>query len=55
MCGVTSELGERIDESVFRVLGYIERMENDQIARKSICEGVYGKPLSRLTDSVNKY
>ena len=31
--GVTKGMDERIDESVLRWLGHVERIENDRIAR----------------------
>ena len=34
MCGVTKGVDEKIDEGVFRWFGYVERMENDMIAKR---------------------
>ena len=37
-CGVAKQVNERIDEGVLRWFGYVERLENDRIA-KWVCEG----------------
>ena len=34
MCGVRKSLNERIDESVLRWFGHVERMERDRIAKR---------------------
>ena len=33
-CGVTKGVEERINESVLRWFGHVERMENDRIAKR---------------------
>ena len=34
LCMVVKGVGERIDESILRRFGHIERMENDRIAKR---------------------
>ena len=34
LCGVTKGIEENIDEGVFRRFSYVERMENDRIAKR---------------------
>ena len=34
LCGVTKGVDEKIDEGVLRLLGHVERMENDRIAKR---------------------
>ena len=34
LCGVKNGLDERIDESVFRWFGHVERMERNRIAKR---------------------
>ena len=40
LCRVKKGLDERIDEGVFWQFGHVERMENDRIAKKSLCRRV---------------
>ena len=34
LCGVTKGVDEKIDESVLRWFGHVERMENDRVAKR---------------------
>ena len=38
MCGVTKGVNEKIDEGVLRWFSYVERMENNRIAKR-VCVG----------------
>ena len=42
LCGVTKGVDERIDESVLRWFGHVERMENDRIAMRVCVEEYAG-------------
>ena len=56
LCGVTKGVDKRIDEGVLQWFGYMERMENDRIA-KSLCSRVCwleGRPQKILIDTVKE-
>ena len=57
LCGVTKGVDEKIDEGVLRWCGYVERMENDRIAKRVYvgeCAGSrsVGSPRKRWIDTV---
>ena len=37
-CRVTKEVDKKIDEGILRCFGYVEKMENDRIAKR-VCVG----------------
>ena len=59
LCGVRKGLDERIDESVLRWFGHVERMERDRIAKRVYvgeCAGSrsVGRPRKRWIDTVKE-
>ena len=59
LCGVRKGLHERIDESVLRWFGHVERMERDRIAKRVYvgeCAGSRseGRPRKRWIDTVKE-
>ena len=49
LCGVAKGVDERIDESVLRWVGHIERLENDRISKRMyIGECVGSRSIGRL-------
>ena len=60
LCGVTKGVDEKIDESIFRWFGHVERMENNRIAKRGYvgeCAGSrsFGSPRNRWMDTVKDY
>ena len=59
LCGVTKRVDERIDKSVLRCFGNVERMENDRISKRIYvgqCAGSrsVGRPRKRRIDTVKE-
>ena len=59
LCGVRKVLDERIDESVLRWFGHVERMERDRIAKRVYAEECagsrsVGRPRKRWIDAVKE-
>ena len=59
LCGVRKRLDERINESVLRLFGHVERMERDRIAKRAHvgeCAGSrsVGWPEKRWIDTVKE-
>ena len=57
LCGVMKGVNEKIDESVLRWFGHVERMGNDRISKRIFvaeCAGScsMGRPRKRWTDTV---
>ena len=56
MNGVMKGVQERIDESVFRLFGYIQRMGNDRIAKRVYVREYVGNGLvNRPKKAYGKY
>ena len=60
LCGVTKEVDEGINESILRLFGHVERIENYRIAKRvhvgeCACSLSMGSPSKRWIDTVKGY